>query len=305
MKSPNKLIHTLRKSGFVCFVCFVFASLFFVSCAPKHVDPLTLDITPLDKKEAPYPPTEEELTVSPYLLLSVISFQDATVTDERKEKAMKFVHKSFEKYANFSAIPMGKVDELLKSETNRRFQASNVADAIQMGKDLNASFVSQVQIMISESEVVNSIDQFVANINLTIFTTDSGQVVFKQDIGFDTQDPKGSELDLKKLIQQYFPLRAFIIETRGGRQYGKISIGRSLGVKAGREFLVRQRVVKSEIVMGMTRRTVSFSPLAVATVKVVQVMEDEAWVAISERDREIVMKGMVVFASPEKVLPFL
>ncbi|MCG8337152.1 MAG: hypothetical protein MJE63_21845 [Proteobacteria bacterium] len=280
-------------------VCFASLLLVFSSCVPRYVDPLTLDITDRDKQQSAFPPTSEELSASPYLLLSLITFKDPTVTEPRLSTVMKFVHRSFEKNANFSAIPMKKVDELLASDANRRFMASNVADAIQLGTTLGANFVSQVQISISESQIVESIDQFVANVNFTIFTTDSGQVIFKQDFAYDSQDPVGSEADLKKLVQQYFPLRAYILETRGDRQYAKISIGRSLGVKNGREFLVRQRTVKNEIVMGLSRRTVSYSPLALASVKVMEVMEDESWVFIAERDRDKVMKGQTVFAKPE------
>jgi hypothetical protein len=280
-------------------ICFTSLLLVFSSCTPKHVDPLTLGITGRDQQQSQFPPTVEELSASPYLLLSLITFKDATVTETRLSAIMTFVHRSFETNANFSAIPMKKVDELLASEANRRFMASNVADAIQLGTTLGADFVGQVQIMVGESQVVKSIDHFVANVNLTIFTTDSGQVIFKKDFAYDSQDPEGSEADLKKLVQQYFPLRAYILETRGDRQYAKISIGRSLGIKTGREFLVRQRTVKNDIVMGLSRRSVSYSPLALASVKVMEVMEDESWVFIGKRDRDKVMKGQTVFAKPE------
>jgi hypothetical protein len=269
------------------------------------VDPLTLEITRLDKEESPFPPAEDELSVSPHLLLSLVTYKDPTVTEPRLAAVMDFLHNGFERYANFSAIPMNKVAELMTSEENRRFLASNVADAIQLGNQLNASFVAQLQVMIGASKIVKNVDHYTANANMTIFTTDSGQVVFKQDLVFDTLDPEASEKELRKLVQEYFPLRAFILETRGDRQFGKISIGRSLGIKIGREFLVREREVKSEIVMGMNRKTVSFSPLALGTVKVVEVMEDESWVSIEKSDRSKIKKGMIVFSRPEKSNIFL
>ncbi len=68
----------------------------------------------------------------------------------------------------------------------------------------------------------------------------------------------------------------------------------------GREFMIRERIVKNEIVMGMSRKNVSFSPLALAIVKVINVMEDESWISINERDRVKVKKGQVLFSQPEK-----
>ena len=296
----RKSTGVLSNDRFPIVVCALMIALALGSCSPKEVDPMLLGQTARDKQEAPFPPTEQELSVSPHLMLTLVTYKDPTVTESRLSETLAFIHHTFERNANFSAIPKKKVDELLSTEENRRFQADNVADAIQMGKMLNASFVAQAQVMITESEVVDSIDHYVAKTNLTIFTTDSGQVVFKKDVFYDSQDPEGSKGDLKRLVQQYFPLRAYILETRGDRQYGKISIGRSLGVKIGREFQVRNRQVKNEIVAGKTRRKVSFGALAIATVEVVKVMEDEAWVFIAEEDRNKVMKGQVVFSLPEK-----
>lgn len=295
--------HNLRRGLLLSglFAC----AIWIVSCATQSVDPLTLEITQLDKEESQFPPVEDDLLVSPHLLLSLVTYKDPTVTEPRLTAITNFLHHGLERYANFSTIPITKVAELMSAEENRRFQPGNVADAIALGNQLNAAFVAQLQIQIVSSKIVKSIDHYTANTNMTVFTTDSGQVVFKQDLVFDTFDTEASEKALRLLVQEYFPLRAYILETRGDRQYAKISIGRSLGVKIGREFLVREREVKSEIVMGMNRKTVSFSPLALGTVKVIEVMEDESWVTIEKSSRMQIKKGMVVFSKPEKSNIFL
>lgn len=278
---------------------FVLILFFLVGCAPKYVDPATLEITPMDREEAEYPPTEEELATAPRLLLPLIVSKGDAVTDVRLKRTLDFIHTSFNRHGNFTALSQDTVEELLSSEENRKFQASNVADAIQLGKSLNAQFVSQMQIVIAESKIVDNIDHYKAIANLTIFTTSSGQVVFKQDVVFDTQEVEDSKRKLKKMVQTYFPLKGYILETRGGRQYAKISLGSSLGIEPGREFLVRDRVVKNEIVSGFARRTVSYPTLALANVSVIKVMEDESWVAIDKDDRSKIRVGHVVFSQPE------
>ncbi|MBU2513015.1 hypothetical protein KJ966_16875 [bacterium] len=279
----------------------VFALLLFVfgSCSPKYVDPMTLEITDIDLEEAEYPPTQNELMIRPYVMLSLVVFKDETVTKVRLNNIQDFVHRSFRNHGNFAPIPRDEVNILLASEENKRFQPSNVADAIQLGQTLNASFVAQYRVMITESQIIKNIDHYKASINLTIITTDSGQVRFQKDLVYDSQDPEQSEQDLKKLIQQDFPLQGYILETRGGRQYAKISIGRSLGIRLDRKFQVRERIVNNEIVLGSARRTVSFSPLALATVTTVKVMEDAAWVRIEKNDQAKVKKGQMVLALPE------
>ena len=276
------------------------AGLLLPACVPQQVDPMSLPIMKNDLEEAENPPTAEELAVTPHLLLPFLVYKDDATTKLRLEAVMKFIQNAFRDYGNFLSVPQKKVAELLALEENKLFQSSNVADAIHLGKSLKASFVAQFQVFISESETIENIDTFKSKTNLTIFTTDSGQVVFKQDIVFDTQKIEQSEKTLRKVIQENFPLRGFILETRGGKQYAKISLGRSMGIKQGRRFQVRDRIVKKEILLGVARKTVSFAPLALATVSVVQVMEDEAWVEIDKNDRDKIKKGQVVFSLVEK-----
>ncbi len=296
----QKEAQCLKQFGIISFITVLLAVLIGAgACTQPKVDPLSVPVMEIDKETAKYPPTKAELAVTPRLMLSLMVFKGDTVTKERLDATLGFLDQSFSKYGNFSPVPQTKVEELLNTDENRKFQASNVADAIQLGKSLNASFVAQLQVMIGESQVINNIDHYKSNVNMTIFTADSGQVVFKKDIVYDTQDYEQSDIDLKKMIQQYFPLRGYILETRGGRQFAKISVGRSLGIKLDRQFQIRERDVKEEIVMGVTRRTVSFSPLALATVTVVKVMEDSSWVSIEEKDRIKVKQGQVVFSMPE------
>ncbi len=212
------------------------ALLAFPACVQKQVDPMSLQILESDLEESEHPPTPDELAVTPHLLLPLIVYKDETATDVRLNRVMKFIRRNFQEHGNFSSIRQEKVAELLALEENKLFQPSNVADAIHLGKSLNASFVAQFQIFIVESKTIENIDHFISKANLTIFTTDSGQVVFKKDLTFNTQEIEDSEKNLKKLVQENFPLRGFILETRGGKQYAKISLGRPLGIKNGRRF---------------------------------------------------------------------
>lgn len=269
-------------------------------CASKPINPLSFPVTSVDKVQTEFPPSDDDLIMPSQLLLPLVVYKDPTSTDERLAQILGFLNQSFEQNGNIAGIPQPEVAALLSEEENRRFQATNVADAIQLGKSLNAKFVSQMQITIVESQIVKGVDQFKANVNLTIFTTGSGQVVFQQIVAFDTQKQEKSETALKLLVQRHFPLRGFILETRGGHQVAKISLGRSLGVKLNREFHIRERKVENKIVSGAVRKVVSFSPIALASAKVIQVTENESWIIIDKKDRAKIKSGQVVFSLPEK-----
>ncbi|MCP4297325.1 MAG: hypothetical protein GY786_17115 [Proteobacteria bacterium] len=269
------------------------------SCNQVEIDPLKLTILPVDRETASFPPSKEELMVQPRVLFPLIVYRGETVTTPRFQKAYQFFQESFEKYGDFTFIPLATVQELLDKEENKHFQASNVADAIELANGQNASFVVQIGIDILEAKRVKAIDHFKINIDAGVITTSTGQVIFKNNILVDTLKPEESEAAIKKQVQEHFPVKGYILETRGGHQVAKISIGRSRGIRMGRELLVRDRIVKTVMVNGMVRKTVTFSPQAVANVKVIKVHEDESWISIDEELRKGIKLGQVVFTEPE------
>lgn len=272
-------------------------SLLLSSCTQPKINPMSLPVLSSDSQESRFPPTEDELVLRPYILLPLVTAKDQTVTEARLGDIFHFIHSSLEKNGNFSVISQTR--SILEKEENRHFQPANIADAIQLGSSVNANFVSQMIITIIESKMVKNVDHFKANINLTIFTTDSGQVVIKQDVIYDSQDQEGSEKKLKELVQTYFPIRGYILETRGGRQVAKISLGRSVGIKLNRKIQIRERQVTDEIVNGSSRRTVTFGAAVLTTAEVIRVRESESWVLIDKGDQFKVKKGQVVFTLPE------
>ena len=280
-------------------ISIVFIAFLISGCAPKKLNPLTLPIEKADLQEAQFPPTEDELVLRPYILLPLITATGPTVTKARLDDLRHFIHSSLESHGNFSVISAQHTAALLNKEENRHFQAGNIADAIQLGTSLNANFVSQMEMTIIESKMVDSVDHFKANVNLTIFTTDSGQVVIKRDIVYDSQELEDSEAKLRQLVQTYFPIRGYILETRGGHQVAKISLGRNAGIKLGRKIQVRERSVKSEIVNGVSRRTVTFGAAALTMAEVTRVQENDSWIQINKGDQHKIRIGQVIFTVAE------
>lgn len=260
---------------------------------------MSLPVTAEDQQKSPHPPEEDELIIRPNILVSLIVSKGETVTQNRFDQILKFLNNTLKKEALFSIIPQNTIKELLEEEENRHLQPNNVADAIELGTSVGASLVAQLELNIIESAVVDGVDEFKAQINATIFTTNSGQVVYKGTTFLDTQDPEKSNQEFKQVVQQHFPIRGFILETRGSHQVAKISLGRSMGMTLGRKMQVRERKVHKEIVDGVSRKTVSFDATALATVKVIQVGEDVSWVLVEEKDRNKIKTGQVVFTLPD------
>jgi hypothetical protein len=300
MKTPVSKQHRFR-FGFIMGLTAVLALLVWLGgCAPQRVDPMQLPMLAEDEVQAPHPPSDEELTRKAQVLLPLVVYRDETVTEARLQEVLDFIHRTFEAHGNFAVIPRQDVQVLLADPANRQYQTANVSDAIQLGRSLEAAFVSQMQVTIAESKMEQGIDRFIANINLTVFTTESGQVVIRQDIRYNSRRIQDSQNQLKTLVQQYFPLRGYILETRGGRQVAKLSLGRSLGISLGREFQVRERTVSTEYIDGTARQTISYEPAVIAIIEIIQLGEEDSWAQVKEADRSRIRVGQTVFALPEK-----
>jgi hypothetical protein len=252
-----------------------------------------------DKLEAQFPPSNDELVLRPNILLPLLVFKGQTVTEERLKEINHFINSSFKQHGNFSIISKNQTDTLLGKDENKHFQPSNIADAIQLGSSVNADFVSQMQVTIIESKMVDNVDRFKANINFAVFRTDSGQVVVQEDIHYDSQRYDRSNKNLKQLIQTYFQIRGYILETRGNHQVAKISLGRSVGIELGRKIQIRERTVKTQIINDVSHSIISFDVNALTETEVIRVMEDDSWVLVNKKDQSKIKTGQVVFTMPE------
>ena len=271
----------------------------FSACTPKKIVPMELQVEADDKLMAEFPPENIELAQEAKRLLSLVVSKDDTITESRFKQIIAFIEMGFSKFADISSLPQKEVQTALMTDAHHGFQPQNVAEALALGKEMDTTYVAQLRISLLESKVINNIDRFKAKINLTVFTTNSGQIILSQDVLYNSNLSNRKQKDFQEMIQTFFPLRAYILQTRGGHQVAKISIGRSLGIKLGREFLIRDRKVDTILMMGMARKTISFSSDVLAKGTVIKVLENESWLSIPQKDRHKIRIGQAAFSEPD------
>lgn len=291
-KIKLKLSHLIIQIGIVL--------LLVSNCTEKQVDPDLLQILPEDKIVDAFPPSPEELIPKVYQVMTLVSAKDATVTDTREEALVSFIKTGFIKYSHVKHIDEKELQNKLSDKAYSGFQPDNVAEAIQLGKDLNARYLAQLQLTILESKMENSVDRYKATIDFNVFTTDAGQNRLSEKIAYNSADLKDATSQLKSVIQTHFPVMGYILETKGGHQVAKISVGRNVGIKLNREFLIKSRKVESKELDGFVRKTITYSKMSVAVGKVIKVMENESWLAIPKEDLDKIKIGQAVFSQPEK-----
>ncbi|MDT8445319.1 MAG: hypothetical protein RRB13_00315 [bacterium] len=273
--------------------------LLLAACAPQKVEPTKLPLTAIDEQKTAFPPEENELLQKPRLYVNLITHKHPTVTQAREEAILGFTADSLSRYAAFAPIEQRRVENLLSQSDYRGFRAESAAQAIELGKALGAQFVMQTELSIASSKLEKGVDRFKAIVGLTVFKVDSGQVVFKENLNYDSSEPAESRQEVKPVIQRAFPLMGFVLQTRGDRQVAKISLGSSLGLQVGRKVQIRKRKIERDLVQGLNTGVISYSE-ALATAEVIQVQANDAWVELDPRDRDKIHQGDVVYTLPEK-----
>lgn len=264
-----------------------------ISCKPIPI-PSQLSITKEDQQSVENPPTKEELILSRNDL-AILRIPQKGISQIEIDNTLKIITRSFNKEANFQVIPNQKVKRMIAKPSYRNFDSKNVIDAIELAEALNATYVAQVYFEKIEDERTHSI-------NITVFKVDTRQTVLKEEMIVDPLYSEKFYEQFKVIVQKYFPLQGFILETRGNRQVAKISLGRSVGIEAGRKLIVYNRIITGNIQGNNTSEGLGVQRIQysekVATVKVIEVMENESWVLINSSDSDRIRLGQVVFTLP-------
>lgn len=289
-------LFSLPKRSFAVLAIVLLAS----SCAKKRVDPYALPILPEDRVTAEFAPTEEELVPVPQRMLLLAAAGNEAASQNRLERILAFVRSGMGRYGNIRCVPQRESEDVLREEEFRLFRPESISEVVRLGKRVEARFATQLRVAVRETESDEEPDRLVADIDLTVVATGSGRTVFKENLKYDSARPQRSLKTIGKPVQRHFPIKGFILETRGGRQVAKISVGRSLGVELNRLFHVRERFVAREVVRGAVRKSIDYSREVVAPVRVIRVMENESWVSVPEGRRSKVMLGQVLFSQPER-----
>lgn len=296
----------MRKIVLVLSAIFL-AGIFLTACAPKKIEPLKLAITEEDKKQVEFPPSKDELVLPRNDIVFLDEELGLGVSKERLQPINEIIEKVFRLSANFNIVPQEKIDAILSQADYKDFRANNIIESIQFAKEQDATFLGLKNIQITSSRIKEKVDTFVASVEISLFTTGTRQLISKNTLSYDSENPIDFVWNLKKnLVETYLPLRGFITETRGNHQVAKITLGSSLGIKVGRKLLVRNRIVYSTIAggvsadSGMQRTIIRYSPEVLAKVEVIEVRENESWVKIKSEDRLKIAIGQGVFTEPEE-----
>jgi len=274
----------------------IFFLVLFVGCATPQIKPLDLAI---DQEITTFPPSPEELLHHTRLIAEVLTTQGSTVTPARQLEILTFLHQSMESFGDFSYIPPMDVAAQLKTAPFVGFEPHSVVETLKLSASIGAEFASQVEIHITKSQLKQGIDQFSADIQLALFKVSTGQLIFKEKVVYSSANPLRSKKRFKKSIQSSFPLKGFIIETRGGREVAKITLGASFGLQIGRKVLIRSRKIRHQLVRGIDQTQISYSTEALAKGEVIQVSTNDAWIWIPEAKRSQFRTGDLVFTLPE------
>ncbi len=268
-----------------------------IGCSGPKVTFREAAVLPGDQKEAPYPPQPKDLlSVQPFVVFGSVQM-DTALSASHKDLSMSFLRSMLQEEGSLQFIQERRIQTALQRPEFQNYSGTSPKDVVALATHLRAKYAAVVQIIPSREKVEDG--EWATYMTLEIYQSPSGNKIFNQSFDFVSSKTKELWEKLKPEMQDAFPLRGFISETRNNRTFARISLGKADGVKPKRLFGIFRRdiqaVTKED---GSTVRRTIYS--SVGQLEITDVMERESWGTIRERDRGKVLKGDAVFSKAEQ-----
>ncbi|MBF0239992.1 MAG: hypothetical protein HQM12_20005 [SAR324 cluster bacterium] len=271
---------------------------FVVGCAQAPINFNQALLYPEDQQSAENSPTPEDLNPPKNYIAFTAVRVHSQLTRYHQALTLGFIQASIETYTTLGIVPEYQIENILSSDTYRS-QKPEIADvSVEMGAMLQAKYVALVNILPNLVELEEG--NWGTYVNLEIYQVSPKRLAFKDTFSYTMSQSKQAWLELKPKIQQAFPLRGFVLETRNHRAYAKVSLGKNNGIKKGRKLSIFKRVLEQKTLSdGSTQFNESYSSLPLAKIEIMEVEDETAWGLVPPDRQNNYVKGDAVFADPE------
>ena len=257
-----------------------------VSCG-KQIDPYQLKQKALDRVQHEYYPEEDEFKHIPKTIF--ISFGKGF--EGRKDIGADIffeIEEALSKYANIEVV--GKYEGV-------QVEANEEA-LLKVGNNLNVNYVA----IITVQNWKKNDENIEGTLNVEAYSVEIGRKIWSSQLVYMSSNFDNFREGVKNMVEFFFPLKGFLIETRNNREVGLVNLGKNLNITKGRVFLIYEREVK---IRGFNAnqlsriRQIEYSTEPIVEVEVILVEEERAWVVIPEEKRKVVLAGHSVFLKYE------
>ena len=165
---------------------------------------------------------------------------------------------------------------------------------------LNYDFIAFLELRFFKFRPTLEKTDYQSQIKVQFYQVYNQKLITVHDLLVESEEMNKMEGNIKDITSFYFPLKAFVQESRGGRQVVKINIGAASGVKLGGQFHFRDVLFNQELKDQndqnyLSSLVISYSEDVKGNGKVVFVEEDSAWIEVDEEYRSEIHVSMAAF----------
>jgi len=267
--------------------------------------PVALMNAPLDVgKNAPIPPTQEELLTSrSYIAFVPVQFS-GELSRYHKALSVSFVQSVLEEHGDLKiidelrvqrAINLSQFEHLRKSLEDsklRSFEEELIKQSVELGKWLRVRYIVLMRVQPSPEKVsFNDWSTYIRFMIIRVEEPVKNEMTHEFTFIFSESNDIWEELG--NLVRGRFPLRGYIIESRANSAYVSINLGRENRVSIDQECKIFRRVKKdNKLKKGNSIFSIEYDKIG--QLKLFRVQNDFAWGRVPSNYRNSILVGDAV-----------
>ena len=282
---------SIRKFGWQTLLLLLCSS-FLASCLSNIPDINKLRTFAEDRREAPFPPTQDELSMEEPFVAVLPPKTQPGVTSYANDNSVTFVKSMMEDAGNLQVFPDERLQQIYNSDEYRMLDLTRQEDAVKLGEALRVKYL--VMMETAPPNFKHEAEDWSAVVTVRLYQLFPTLQLVEETFPYQQSELEEMRLDLRPKLQAALPLRAFLVETFERRKVARLNIGVAQGAEELDRFLVYRRDKRTEVAGRFTTRSEEYNK-QVGTLEIFRTKENESWAMLEPIKGQEILPGDAAF----------
>jgi len=282
---------SIRKFGWQTLLLLLCSS-FLASCLSNLPDINKLRTFAEDRREAPFPPTQDELAIEEPFVAVMPPKTQPGVTSYANDNSVTFVKSMMEDAGNLQVFPDERLQQIYNSDEYRMLDLTRQEDAVKLGEALRVKYI--VMMETAPPNFKHEAEDWSAVVTVRLYQLFPTLQLVEETFPYRQSELEEMRLDLRPKLQAALPLRAFLVETFERRKVARLNIGVAQGAEELDRFLVYRRDKRTEVAGRFTTRSEEYNK-QVGTLEIFRTKENESWAMLEPIKGQEILPGDAAF----------
>jgi len=281
----------IRKFGWQTLLLLLCSS-FLASCLSNLPDINKLRTFAEDRREAPFPPTQDELAMEEPFVAVLPPKTQPGVTSYANDNSVTFVKSMMEDAGNLQVFPDERLQQIYNSDEYRMLDLTRQEDAVKLGEALRVKYL--VMMETAPPNFKHEAEDWSAVVTVRLYQLFPTLQLVEETFPYQQSELEEMRLDLRPKLQAALPLRAFLVETFERRKVARLNIGVAQGAEELDRFLVYRRDKRTEVAGRFTTRSEEYNKQG-GTLEIFRTKENESWAMLEPIKGQEILPGDAAF----------